>query len=256
MISDDIFSDIFSRFLFTDPQWAAALSAFTQQLPNVSLAITNPLAGCIYLIEEDVETESSPEIVHDASGYSSALRMAMFSMEYLGSCSRTIPDDTKSTLLYYFSIFEEIAKDNLTVADTNLFWQHNEGHMETEILAFLAKVHQWISTSISPATDNSTLLSSHLVERLINGSVGSTSSAFYAARALGSLMSSFGEQNEYFRERGMKWLEATEVWKSDGKFINVWCRYHADSTRCVPLVRHVGRLRIHVEIYEKATRLQ
>lgn len=223
MISSDMFSDLVSRFLFTDPQWAAALSAFTQQIPNVSLAITNPLAGCIYLMEEeDVETGSYPKTVHDASGYSSALRMAMFSIEYLGSCSKTIPDDTKSMLLYYFSILEEIAKDNLTVADTNLLWQHNEGHMETEILAFLAKVHQWISTNISPATDSATSLSSHLIERLINGSAGSTSSAFYAARALGSLMSSFGEQNEYFRERGMKWLEATEVWNSDGKFINIW----------------------------------
>lgn len=211
---------VLAQLLFNEFEWDSALSGFVDKRPNPSLALTNCLGGCIALIENEEDGDNS-EQSYTSAEFSSVLRMANFAMELASSVDmslETLPEDNILTLLYHFVLIDELGKDNLSILGTNMLWKQNEGHTEGDILKLFEKMRSWVNSQITSDTARSTSLSELLYDRLEADTEVTDSSGFVAARALGSLMSSLGEQNGYFRERGLKWVEETDIWKSDS-----WC---------------------------------
>ena len=211
-------SDLIERLLFTEEQWETALRPFLNTQINPSLAITNPLGGCIFLV--DNSSSEKIESTWDTYGYSTLLRMAMFSaklIEELSSASIPISSKTKTALLYYILLVQQLAKDNLSVAHANNLWKEYSPDIDADVLEFTSNTQQWVVSTLGSDKLRHEFAPA-LVERLLERSSGSSSTAFYTARVLCVVISDLCEDDQFFRDMAVKWVNENEVWKNKSVF--------------------------------------
>lgn len=189
-------------------------------MKNLSLAISNPLGGCIFLATNGPgDTNTS----WDEEGYSKVLRMAMFSiklLESLENASFVVSDETLVTLLYHILLVREIAKDNLSVTGANSLWKEHSPEAESEILEFISGASQWVLSTLGRDTGRRKFTYT-LVDRLLVQCRGQSAVAFYTARALSAAMSDLCERDQFYRDRAVAWADEAFIWKGGDVFQSV-----------------------------------
>lgn len=206
------------KLLFSEDQWESAISPFLSTVNNISSVITNPLGGCIFLVESDPSSDiSTPQ---DDEGYSAGLRMAMFSMKFLEALERskpTISSKALVTLLYYMLLIQEIAKDNLGIAGANDLWTDHSPEIGSEILEFTSSISQWVLSTLSMDKGRQEFTPA-LVDRLLSLCGDVSAKSFYAARALAAVMSGLCENDQFFRDKAAAWADGNDIWKTNDIF--------------------------------------
>lgn len=208
------------KLLFSEAQWEAAISPFLREVKNLSLAISNPLGGCIFLAKNGPgDTDTS----WDSEGYSKVLRMAMFSIKLLGSledASSVVSYETLVTFLHHVLLVQEIAKDNLSVAGANSLWKEHSPEAESEISEFISGTSQSVLSTLGGDTGRQKFAPT-LVDRLLERCRGQSAAAFYTARALSTTMSDLCEKGQFFRDRAVAWADEARVWEGGDVFQSV-----------------------------------
>lgn len=198
---------LIEKLLFSEQEWESAIAPHLRRLNSLSLAISNPLAGCIFLLDDD----STIEVVGaswDSEGVSMVLRMAMFSMKLVKELSGVvIANEVKSQLLYYVLLVQEIANDNLSIAGANQLWKDHE--MESEMLEFMSTTQQWALAALAMGAARE-----RVIDRLIERSQGASTAAFYTARALSVALADLTERDQVFREMAVSWVDGNDVWQN------------------------------------------
>jgi hypothetical protein len=174
--------------------WAHALTPFLNILPNPSTAITNPLAGSVYLIEDDDATKSHLilEMSRDQDGLSPAIRMAIFTVQLIQSSNvfGNTSLDTKVVTFKYIVLMINLANDNLGYAGSNNLWIQYDSEMEDSMLSFVSSaqilVKSWLE---SLDIDENDEIFSITQEEFEASSSESSPLSFQNARALAYLNS-------------------------------------------------------------------
>ncbi|KAI5821211.1 hypothetical protein BZA77DRAFT_2525 [Pyronema omphalodes] len=213
-------SALVEKLLFSKEQWETAAAPFLQKIKHPSLAITNPLGGCIFLAENETIEEASTS--YDDEGQSTLLRMAMFSMEFATSIENVtsvIPAGTLITLIHYLLLAKELSKDNLSVNGSTALWKYSNSDVETEMLEFTTSISQWISTLLE-GDKEAHVFSPALVDALFEASKGSSIGAFYSARALSSVINTLCSASQHFRNQAVAFIENRSIWKTTDIFLS------------------------------------
>lgn len=220
-VSGDSMSDLVEKLLFTDEQWESALRPFLGAVKNLSLAITNPLGGSIFLVNNDSPTDA--ESAWDTDGYSTVLRMAMFAMKFVEGLEDTpniISSKTKGILLRHILLVQELLKDKLSVAHANDIWKENSPEVEAEIIEFTSSTQQWAVSALNSDIPQHEFAPA-LVDKLLERCGGSSAAAFYSARALYVAMSDLCENDQFFRDKAVAWTDANDIWNNEDVFGSV-----------------------------------
>lgn len=214
------------RLLFEKVYWKAGLKPFSRRAPEVALAITNPVGGCVFLVEEDVkDVGTAKPVVRDRQGVSSALRMGIFATEFLKAVDvcgddgplkifSSISEEARSNLLFYLTLTLELAKDNVGITGTNDLWTGNSAEVETEVLEFVSSAQQFIAKCVKEGE-----AAVHLViDRLMEMSLEQNTKGFYAARVLAGLISDLAEHQMIGAEKVQGWIKSVNVRKGTDVF--------------------------------------
>lgn len=190
--------------------WKEVLNPVFAKLPKKSLAITNPLAGCLFLIQPSTEEEEEgTKVRRDSAGLSTALRLALFVVRVSeGEESELMVPSVKNVLLII-----ELLKDDVSVARANELWKHTEKEGAVELEACLEEAQGWVKEKLVKEG-----LVKNSWEGLEAASQGRTVASFYAGRALASVAAGLLEEQEWVRERLVRWVDETEIWNQDDVF--------------------------------------
>lgn len=211
--------------------------------------MTNPLAGAVFLAKGSGTVEN---VVpgRDSKGYSVAFRYALYTTELI-----TDPDylsklsfELQVELLCLLCLTVELANDQLGLQESNELWANLEmPEVDDEVQEFLSVIPQLLSSIFSDAphwreVEQSSLPGS-ILSKLLGGSEGTSSLAFYHARSLANVLSIAVENNGWQTSGGEDWLASlgaltsttTEVFKatavlaglrealSSSKMVNTLC---------------------------------
>jgi hypothetical protein len=174
--------------------WMRELATFLTRPPNPSLSLASSMGGAYFLVQGDPNAKL-PVPDRDSSGRSIPARMALFTAKLLSSGVQlsSLPPEFQLELVYLLCFTEAIAGDQLSAAQPGGLWSDGpEGEAGLQefcelssaaVRAIVADCGNWTDWSMSGDS---------LVERLINfmlhQGVGSSPSAFYAAKSLSSLL--------------------------------------------------------------------
>lgn len=214
------------RLLFTEEYWRSVLRPFLRCVRNVSLAITNVVGGCVFLVADDVAGDGADTelVVRDGQGVSSALRMGVFTVEFLkavGVFDRSTADifsgvseEARVNLFFYLTLVLEIAKDNIGIGGANDLWTGCSAEVEVEVEEFVSNAQLLISNWLKEGE----LVVYLAVDRLMEASLQRTATGFYAARVLVRLIADLTEYQQTSVERAQGWIKSVNVRKDTDVF--------------------------------------
>lgn len=212
------------RLLFTAEHWRPALQPFLGRVRNVSLAITNAVGGCVFFVADDVAGDvDAGSVVRDGQGVSSALRMGVFTAEFLkavGAFEKSTADifsgvseEARVDLIFYLMLALEISKDNIGITGTNDFWTGYSAEVEAEVEEFVSNTQLFITNCLKEGEP-----AIHLaVDRLMEVALEKTATGFYAARVLTRLIADLTEYQTN-TERAQSWIKSVNVRKDTDFF--------------------------------------
>jgi len=210
---EDTTNMLVEKLLFSEEEWERAIAPHLRKVNSLSLAISNPLGGSIFLADEE-STEEVGQASWDSEGYSTVLRMVLFSMKLSKELSEVvIADEMKSRLLYYSLLAQELAKDKLSVAGANELWKDHD--RELDMLEYTSAAQHWVKTALAAGEARH-----KLVERLMERSRGASAATFYTARALSAALVDLTERDPVFREMAVGWVDSNDVWKNGDVFLS------------------------------------
>ncbi|KAH0537719.1 hypothetical protein FGG08_005526 [Glutinoglossum americanum] len=169
-------------------QWETALRPFLEIAPKSSLAITDPLAGCVFLVERAGITDPSfiIEQPRDSNGYSKAIRIASYTARLLkASDIFTLLDQDKRTAIFKgIVITMQLANDNLGLAGANHLWDQYSSDVEEDMVEFISCAHDVILKLLRGGMDGIIFQPSAQDDFWALPALRATSArAFYTARA-------------------------------------------------------------------------
>ncbi|ESZ93342.1 hypothetical protein SBOR_6269 [Sclerotinia borealis F-4128] len=212
--------------LFPDvTKWSQALAPLLDQSPNPTLGVMRPFAGAVFLVH-------TPEVIEisrpgrDADGYSTALRMAMYSAHLVRDHPDRLSKDALVEVIYLMCMTVELANDQLDLLEINKLFAVPSAEVILCVREFSDRIYReslpfillhskaWRDgfESGSPLEFSGVVHS--LVLKLINASRGNTSTSFYSARVLSHLLSKLVEQHGWQAVGGEEWISKTDVLKS------------------------------------------
>lgn len=220
-LSSENASVVIGRLLFSEDQWESAIEPFIRTAMELSLSITNPLSGCIFLIPEDSPNQHSSS--SDMEANSKLLRMSTFVMKFLHDLdditTGIVSVKTKVMLLHSMLLVHEIAKDDLSVARSKGLWKYESSEVKSEIFEFTSEIRQWVASTLK-ADASIREISIPVVERLMSRCKATSASSFYNARALSVVLADLCEIDQHFRDFAVDWAENNDVWKNDDPFLS------------------------------------
>lgn len=182
--------------------WNSALAPFLDSAPKSALAIANSLGGAAYLVDPAVASADVRKMSRDADGYSAAYRIA----QYVAKLSRiphfrvqTAPIEVRDAYLRNIALTVQLVDDNLGLAGANGLWADYNADTENDAMSFksdaagfttqeLTGVHGSMSSLARNPEDENALLT--WAQGLLGQiDAGSSTQAYYAARAYSSLVS-------------------------------------------------------------------
>lgn len=211
------------RLLFTGEHWRPALQPFLGRVRNVSVAITNAVGGCVFLVADDV-TEPGLVVVRDGQGVSSVLRMGIFTVEFLkavgafegsaGDIFSGVSEEARVNLLFYLTLVLEIAKDNVGIAGANNLWTGFSAEVEAEVEEFVSNAQLFIANCTKEGEPAVYLA----MDRLMEATLQQTATGFYAARVLARLIADLTEYQRTSTEQTQGWIKSVNVRKATDVF--------------------------------------
>lgn len=210
------------RLLFTGKHWRPALQPFLGRVRNVSLATTNAVGGCVFLVVDDA-AEAGP-VVRDGQGVSSALRMGVFTVEFLkavgafegsaGDIFSGVSEEARVNLFFYLTLTLEAARDNVGIAGANDLWTGYSVEVEAEVEEFVSNAQLFITNCIKEGEPAVYLA----VDRLMEATVQQTATGFYAARVLARVIADLAEYQRTSAEQAQGWIKSVNVRRATDVF--------------------------------------
>ncbi|KAI9651221.1 hypothetical protein NHQ30_001259 [Ciborinia camelliae] len=211
--------------LFPDvTKWSQALAPMLNQAPNSTLGVMRPFAGAVFLVrtQEDI---GIPRPSRDLDGYSTALRMAMYSAHLIRDHPDRLSKDALVEIIYLMCLTVELANDQLDLLEINKLFALPSEWAISRVREFTDRIYQeslpfvllhskaWREgfESGSPLDFSGVVLT--LVMKLINSSRGNTSTSFYSARVLSHLLPKIVEQHGWQASGSEEWISKLEILK-------------------------------------------
>ncbi|KAF2821605.1 RING zinc finger protein-like protein [Ophiobolus disseminans] len=175
--------------------WDLALAPFLSTAPKSSLAITNPLGGAVYLVDQNLAPSKSTS--RDADGYSAAYRTTQYVTKLLKESDlfpiNSIPLEIREVYLRNIALTIQLADDNVGLSGANGLWAVYNADTESDAITLISDAQQFVTQELRRL---SSLLLSTSDEALLSwatdllGRVEATPSAgaYYAARAYSVLI--------------------------------------------------------------------
>lgn len=184
-----------AEILPSSQQWREALESFINRLPSPGLAITNSFGGAISLVNSSSEEEQI--IPRDSDGLSSLFRLFRYTTQLIKTTENfTIANaEQKTTIVKNLAVISQLAGDDLSVLGNKPLWISLDVDLEQDIVECVADsqslLASWIHISPTP---------SYCIDaqaRLLEESVGPSSSSYYNGRAYSALTSELTESYGY-----------------------------------------------------------
>jgi hypothetical protein len=167
--------------------WEASLAPFLCSSPKSSLAITNPLGGAVYLV--DNKAALSPKMSRDADGYSAAYRITQYVTRLMRETAlfpvEKIPAEVRDTYLRYVALTIQLADDNLGLAGANGLWVDYNADVEADAMAFISDAQSFVTQELKRLSSGWSESDLMVWATQLLGSIEATTSprAYYTARA-------------------------------------------------------------------------
>lgn len=167
-------------------QWSTALTPFLDNSPNVSLSITNPLGGAVYMIDGALSTKKAlaQGSGRDIHGYSAALRMALYTVELIDSTNvfdHAVAEE-RAVIFQYLALITQIAGDNLSVSGSNDLWNSLSPDVDVEVTEFLSSAQRLLASWVQPLRQGERDFAMMAQDWLLESSRGSSVASYYYAR--------------------------------------------------------------------------
>ncbi|KAF1963832.1 hypothetical protein CC80DRAFT_398192 [Byssothecium circinans] len=175
--------------------WQAALYPFLNAAPRISLAIANPLASAVYLVEPKHSGSSTASLPRDADGYSVAYRISLYVTrlfkEDLFSFEK-LPKELQQTYLTNIALTIQLADDNHCLAGANGLWADYTTDSEADAVTFMSDAQPFVTREIVRLQQSLSQDDTSLIDwaKQLSGEIqpGTSSQAYYLARALSVLV--------------------------------------------------------------------
>jgi E3 ubiquitin-protein ligase listerin len=202
-------------------QWEAAIEPFLDIPPKPSLAITDPLSGCVHLVERAGNTNLSlaMDLPRDSKGYSTAIRIASYTTRLL-KVNDVFPflDQNHQTAIFKsIVLIMQLANDNLGLAGANHLWTQYSPDVEEDILEFISDAHS-IIVKLLQAGLGGLALQPHAQDGFWTSTAleATSSRSFYLARASSLVYSELVELSGFKLSDVSAWTEALIEYRKNG----------------------------------------
>jgi hypothetical protein len=176
--------------------WDSALAPFLNSPPKWSLAITNPLAGAVYLVDRKSSPSGTDEVARDADGYSAAYRITLYVIRLLKNVDlvpiESVPVGVRDAYLRNVALTIQLADDNLGLAGANGIWADYNSDVESDAMMFMSDAQPFVTQELKRLSSNwagdaATLLTwaTDLLDRV---EATTSAQAYYAARTYSGLI--------------------------------------------------------------------
>jgi len=191
-------------------------------MPNPELSLTNSLGSAITLVQAP-NREETFQPSRDFSGFSIAFRMALYTSKLLckGTQKGFTMDNSIMTLRLLIMSYS-LADDQLASEEENMLWADTvDTEVQDQVLGFLDSERK-ILCDISNEANNwrddapnspEAVVAHSLVKSLLEASGGTSPAAFYAARALNSVISALVTAHGWKNLGGDEWLSSLDILK-------------------------------------------
>jgi E3 ubiquitin-protein ligase listerin len=210
------------RLLPGPSQWEKALQPFVEIAPKFSLAITDPLAGCVHLVEQtEITNPSLTNQSRDSNGYSTAIRIASYTTKLLkaNNVFDFLDQDKQTAVLGGIVLTMQLANDNLGLAGANHLWTQYSSDVEEDMLEFISDAHEVVVKLLRDGVNAITLQPNALDSIWMSSALKKTSArAFYIARASSFVFSELVELHDFQLNNVSVWIATlTEYRKNKGR---------------------------------------
>jgi hypothetical protein len=169
--------------------WDAALSPILARPPKFSLAITNPLGGALYLVEQTSSVDGN--VPRDADGYSAAYRITQYVTKLLKTPDLIdcIPTELRDDYVRNVALTIQLADDNLGLAGANGLWADYNSDSESDAMSFMSDAQPFVTNELQRLSstwvkgEEGASLLSWAAELLSQIAADTTARAYYHARA-------------------------------------------------------------------------
>jgi len=185
-------------------QWLAAIEPFIKLVPNPALALTSPLGGAVYLVDRqsaDTDLQRTIQTSRDHSGYSPALRMAIFVLGMLENHDifQLLSAEHRMDTVSYMLLILNLANENLGIHGANHLWNLYDPEVEEEMSRFVSQMQALVAgwLKLAPNSDSGSTVEAEALRaaqhRFFERSRGLSATAYNHAQALSFLQSELSE---------------------------------------------------------------
>ncbi|KAF2023630.1 RING zinc finger protein-like protein [Setomelanomma holmii] len=132
--------------------WNTALSPLLTTVPKSSLAITNPIGGAVYLVDQQRTNTDAANIARDADGYTSAYRITQYVTRLLKESElfpvETIPTASLDAYFRNVALTIQLADDNLGLAGANGLWADYNSDTETDAMTLISDAQIFVTQQL------------------------------------------------------------------------------------------------------------
>ncbi|KAH5107178.1 E3 ubiquitin protein ligase listerin [Parastagonospora nodorum] len=186
--------DVLKNVLPVVHDWEISLAPFLDSPPRPSLAITNPLGGAVYLVDQTASS-TLPKVPRDADGYSAAYRITQYVTRLLQETDlfppEKIPAELRDNYLRLVALTIQLADDNLGLAGANGLWVNYNAEAEADAMTFISDAQPFVTQELkylsSEWSDNGLL--PWATQLLSNVEATTSPRSYYTARAYSVLIS-------------------------------------------------------------------
>ena len=214
--------------LFPNPiQWAASLLPFSEQLPIPALAVMRPFAGAVFAVSQLPTGRDPRKSSRDINGYSVPLRMAIYTANLVSEDNFTLlSQENQLEIMYLLLLTAELASDQVNLAEDNkLFGYHFDPEALANVRDFLSVSQSCLAPIIQDAAgwrgdvqkvapDGKSAVIRELIVKLLSAASASTSTGFYAAKALSHLLPKLVDAHGWQNAGSEDWLANLGILKT------------------------------------------
>lgn len=180
-------SEIVESLLPSAEQWKTALSPHLQRKRPASLAISSPLQGVLYLLEDD---PGGPiQVLRDAEDFSMAFRLSLYvtKLALAPSFLESLGEASPKSLYQYLPVALQLVNEKLTLDSANEIWINSTTEVIDEASDVLSQggsiIQTWMADSDSTFTSDWLVRASDLQGLSVNTYLTGLAFADIAARS-------------------------------------------------------------------------
>lgn len=204
-------------------QWSEALLPLLEGVPSPELSLINSLGSAVSLVRLPSHKQASQQSKHvDLYGFTIPFRMALYTAQLLskGSNLQNVPADDTVMILRLLSLTFLLANDQCNLKEEDRLWDSlADSEAERQVLEFMGSeqiIQQAICKDANSWRSNvpdgpSAILAHRLVRSLIEASSGTSTVAFYSARALNSIIAALVAAHGWKSLGGDEWLTSLDI---------------------------------------------